>query len=107
MRQRARGDAEPLVGAPLRLAELVSDHQSVDLRHLVRDGDLDRVGSIPLIGWNAASRGVWLCNQAEILEFGEDAAHRCWRDAEAVGGGDGAEPTGSAVRICSSTRRGG
>jgi hypothetical protein len=77
VRQGARRNAEPLIGATFRLAELVANHESINFSDLIRNGDLHRVGAIPLVCWDAAGRCVRLRNQAELFEFGEDATHRC------------------------------
>ena len=96
MRQRTCRDAEPLIGSTFRLAELVANHQPIHLCHLVGDGDLHRIGSIPLVGWDSPSRGVRLGDEAELLKFGENSSHCGGRDAEsiAVGNGGGADREG-------------
>ena len=77
MRQRTCRNAEPLIGPTFGLAELVADHQPIHLRHLVGDGDLHRIGSIPLVRWDSPGRGVRLGDEAELLKFGENSSHRC------------------------------
>ena len=72
-RERRRRDAEPLVGTALGLSELVADHQPIDLRHLVGNGDLHRVRAVSEIGGDTAGRGVRLGDETERLELGEDA----------------------------------
>ena len=71
------GDAEPLVSATFGLAELVPNHELINRGDLVRGGDLHRVGAIALVCWDAAGRSVRLHHEAKLLEFGEDATHRC------------------------------
>ena len=68
-RQGGGGDPEPLVGTPLGLAELVPNHELVDRGHLVGGGDLHGVGAVAEVGWNAARRGVWLHQEAELFEL--------------------------------------
>jgi hypothetical protein len=54
VRQSARRNPEPLIGATFSLAELVANHQPINFSDLIRNSDLHRVGAIPLIRWDAA-----------------------------------------------------
>jgi hypothetical protein len=54
VRQGACCNAEPLIGAAFGLAELMANHQLINLSHFVGNGDLHCVGAVPLICWDAA-----------------------------------------------------
>ena len=80
---RRRREAEPVLAGELHLAELVPDHELLDLRHERGIDDRFDVPAVALVGRDAAGRGVWVRQQARQLQLGEDVANGRARHAEA------------------------
>ena len=77
-------EAEPVLARKLDLAELVADHQLLDLGQRRRLDDRLDEPAIAGVGGDAAGGGVRVAEQARQLQLGEDVADGRAGHAEAI-----------------------